>query len=783
MARQISSASFYLLAAGTALAGLFLAALGAQLAWAGGSAFYALSGALLLLAGLQLARRRLSAIHLTALNFAATWAWAIHEVGLDGWALLPRVDFISVLLPLFLLPFVRSRLAPEPSGSQLAGIRRGYAIGAQAVLGGVALLVALRPGWAEGSGPGPAIAPRSAGAPVAAGWAYPGQDPGGARFSDLYQIDRGNVGKLQRVWTYREPVPQADTPGLAFKDEAVPLQVDGKLFACTGNDTVIALDAETGRLLWRHDPRVRLQGVLSGICRGVAYHDGTTAAGAPSSSCAKRIMLATLDARLIALDAGTGRPCPDFGQGGEVSLRQGIEPIVPGQYYQTSPPAIVNGLAVIGGLVQDNQSTGEPSGVIRAFDVRTGALAWAWDLGRPGDASAAPVPAPYTRGTPNSWTLLSADPDLGLVYVPTGNATPDFVGSHRKPLWEKFASSIVALDVKTGRVRWSYQFVHHDLWDYDTSAQPVLFDMPTQSGPVPALLQATKHGQLFVLDRRTGQPLTGVIEKPVPQTDVPGEWTARTQPFSVGMPSVDGPALNERSMWGISPFDQLLCRRKFHALRYDGVFTPPSLRGSIFYPSQLGGVDWGGVSVDKGRGLLIVPSTRFATVTRLEPRSDGADYAYPQAGTPYGVVGGPFMTALGVPCQSPPYSTLTAIDLRSRKVVWERPLGTAEEIGPLGVASHLPFTIGAPPVVGGPITTAGDLVFIGAVGDRRLRAIDSLTGKELWSDKLPAGNQATPITYRAPRSGRQMVVIVSGGRASLFGAGNMPFHVVAYALR
>jgi glucose dehydrogenase len=391
----------------------------------------------------------------------------------------------------------------------------------------------------------------------------------------------------------------------------------------------------------------------------------------------------------------------------------------------------------------------------------------------------------YSPGTPNSWSFFSADDSLGLVYIPTGNATPDFVGSYRKSVWEKYSSSVVALDVRTGQVRWSFQLVRHDLWDYDGSAQPVLFDMPTANGPMPALIQATKQGDLFVLNRRTGEPLSPIMDKVVPQTDVPDEWTAKTQPFSVALPSLSGPPLREADMWGISPFDQLWCRLRFRRLRYEGVFTPPSLGGSIEYPGTAGGVDWGAVSVDNARHLLFVPSFRMASIVRLIPRdavARGAAFTDLQSGTPYLVNNQFFISRLGVPCQRPPYGLLTAIDLSTKKVVWRRPLGTAEDLGPLGIASHLPFTIGAAPMVGGAIATAGDVVFIGATGDRRLRAIDSLTGRELWSDKLPQGNQATPITYRAPRSGRQIVVIVSGGYADLTRASNVPTYVVAYAL-
>ena len=787
MGKSLSAAFYWLFCAAVAGSGLLLAGLGGLLVAEGGSWFYLLSGLVLIASAVQLARKRRSAIVLAAVLFAATWIWALAEVGLDGWALLPRVNFITVLLPLYALPAIAGRLKPVQRrglGGDRARIPAAvYAAGAVNVAIVVAVLVALQPTVRVATNGGVSIAARSDFGDWDDRWASPGKDAGGSRFANLSQINRDNVSGLKRVWTYSEAKPDTAPADLQYRDEAVPLEIDGRLFVCLANDVILALDSEDGNLLWRHDPQVDMTGVQPAICRGVAYHETADTNG---GACAERIVLGTLDARLIALDAATGEPCRDFGVGGEISLKQGMGHVPAGQYYLTSPPVVVGNVAIVGGLVKDGVSVGEPSGAIRAFDVRTGAFAWAWDMGRPGDTGMPEAPGSFTRGTPNSWTLMSADPELGLVYVPTGNATPDFVGSYRDELWGQYSSSVVALDAATGEVRWSYQTVHHDIWDHDLAAQPVLFDMPAQGGSVPALLQATKAGQLFVLDRRDGTPLIEIEQRATPQTDVPGEWTAPTQPFATGMPSVSGPDLTEADMWGLTPFDQALCRINFRQFRYEGVFTPPSLgEGSLNYPGQLGGVEWGSVTVDHGRNLLIVPSNRFAMVLALVPRtadSPDEDFAYPQRGTPYGVRAGPFMTALGVPCQRPPYAMLTAIDLKSRKVVWERPLGTAEDLGPLGIALHLPFTIGAPPLVGGPVATAGDITFIGAVGDRRLRAIDNLTGEELWSDKLPEGSQATPVTYSAPRSGRQMVVMLSGSYSAMNGGGYEPAHVVAYAL-
>jgi len=775
----ISAFSLYGFATGVVFAGSLIFVLGFLLAKQGGSPFYLLSGAIYLASGVQLFRHRASAVHLLALNFVVTWIWALVEVGLDVWALLPRVDMICILLPLCCIPPIRARLRGDRLSSYFSLLDRTYPAATLAVVTLTAALVGAN-AWRDSAPPPPA--PRPAALVDSPEWRHIGQDSGGTRFSTLAEINRENAGRLAKIWEHVEPERTQSLTGPPRKDEAAPLQVDDKLFVCLSDNTVLALDAETGTLVWRHDPQTDLTGVKAAVCRGVAYYED----GA-SPRCQKRVFTATLDARLIALNAATGKPCEDFGTDGQISLKTGLGPFRPGMYYVTSPPTITHGLAIVGALVQDNVSIDEPSGVIRAFDVHSGKLVWAWDMGRPASETGEPAANEiYTRGTPNAWSLFSADDDLGLVYIPTGNATPDFVGSFRKSAWEKFSSSVVALEVETGHVRWSFQLVRHDLWDYDASAQPVLIDLPTDEGSTPALIQASKQGDLFVLDRRTGAPLSPVLDKAVPQTDVAGEWTAKTQSFSSSMPNLSGSRLSEIDMWGMTPIDQLWCRLKFRQLRYDGMFTPPTLGGSIEYPGTAGGVNWGSVSADNARHMLFVPSFRMASVVKLLPRDDagkGAAFTDLQSGTPYLVDNQLFLTRLGVPCQRPPYGLLTAIDLRTKTVVWSRALGTAEDLGPLGIASHLPFTIGAAPMVGGATVTAGDVIFIGATGDRRLRAIDSLTGKELWSAKMPQGNQATPITYRAPRSGRQMVVLVSGGYASLNAGMNVPTHVIAYALR
>jgi membrane-bound PQQ-dependent dehydrogenase (glucose/quinate/shikimate family) len=785
------------------LAVYFIAA-GSYLVFLGGSAYYVLSGLWLGLISYFFLRRRRISVLLLFVYFLVTWAWAIIEVGgLSGWLLLPRVNVVSGMMIISSLPIVLGQLKRDNLvWTDAPAIRallspRPYLLGSTlAVIALMSLGVVLSP--MDEIKPGemtPAPAKKVGAAsisPTAANegeWHHFGRTLSATRFSPLQQITPQNASKLTKVWEYKEPDPPLNSkiataialdapPGR--KDEATPLMIGDKVFVCTPTNIVFALDAEDGHLVWRHDPQVNSEHAYWQTCRGLAYYEQ-----AASASCPRRILTATTDARMIALNADTGVPCADFGHEGEISLKDGLGDVEPGVYYTTSPPTVVAGVAVVGAWIADNRATDEPSGVVRAFDATTGKLAWAWDMGRPEWETGAPKPGEtYTRGTPNAWSIFSADEALGLVYIPTGNATPDFVGSYRKPEWEKYSSSLVAIDVTTGRVRWSFQTVHHDLWDYDVAAQPVLTDLSVGTERVPVVVEATKRGDIFVLDRRNGRPIYEVTEKSAPKTDVTGEWTAATQPYSTGMPSLSGPTLHENEMWGISPIDQLLCRIKFRKFRYDGPMTPPSLRGSIEYPGTVGGVNWASVSIDEDQGLLITQSMRLAFVIKLFERKSPDDeqpkFSHAQKGTPFRATSSPLQSRLYVPCQQPPFGLLTAIDLEAAKIVWQKPFGTAENSGPLDFKSHLPITMGSAPVVGGAITTRGGLTIIGAATDRRLRAIDSLSGTELWNDRLPEGNQATPITYLGPRTHKQLVAIVSGGHVDL--QRNLATHVVAYGL-
>lgn len=721
---------------------------GGRLVTLGGSYYYLIAGMALIASAVGLWRAQLWGAYLYGVLTLGTIVWAVVEAGLDAWALAPRI-LPFLVLGLFLLR-TRTRHAllnrePRP----LRGL--GVTWSALVLLIALGVGAAMRPGYPSQHFP----IVRHAPAASASDWQHWGGSAAGHRFAAFDQINVENVSKLTVAWTYRTGV------GGAFK--ATPLQIRDTLYICLAGNIIAALDSATGLERWRFDPKLNDSKVgFTTSCRGVTYYRSPET----SSECNERILTATTDARLIAVDATTGQRCAGFGTKGEVSLLTGMGGVKPGFYYVTSPPTMASGVAVLGGWVADNVEVQEPSGVIRGFDPISGRMLWAWDIGRTAPVTELKPGETFTRGTPNAWSVFSADDELGLVYIPTGNATPDYYGGHRSPESERFASSVVALDAKSGAMRWSFQTTHHDLWDYDVPSQPVLVDFVPegQMEPVRALVAPTKRGELFLLDRVTGQPLADVEERPVPQTDVPHEWTARTQPFSVGMPSFNREPLTEARMWGITPIDQMLCRIQFRRLRYEGPLTPPSLGGSIQFPGFAGGMNWGSVAVDENHGVMIVNALQLANHVMLLPRADvhkdtklgfGGGH---QLGTPYAAFTTPFLSPLFAPCQQPPYGEIAAVDLRTRSVIWRRPLGSANELGPLGLKFRLPLPMGVP-YTGGTVVTGGGLVFMGGTMDRRFRALELATGKILWTDVLPNNAQATPMSYVSPQTRKQYVVI------------------------
>lgn len=776
MAGNLASRTLrYGLAVLLVLLGLVLMAGGVRLLMLGGSPYYLCAGLLLLIGGILGFLGRGAALWLYAAFLLGTLAWSLAEAGLRFWPLLPRLAGPAVLALVLAIPFVRRAMAGD--GARRAG--QGVLAAGLLALGVLGLSYVLTDSGTRDDAP-----PMAANAAAAAGagleWSAYGYDSGGSRHSPAVQITPANVGQLEQAWRYRTGDSNAARPDIAqpMSFMATPLMVDDTLVFCTPIGAVVALDPETGAQRWRHDPQSSFGAAQMLNCRGVSVH---RAGGA--GPCADRVLSTTVDGRLIALDLKTGAICRDFGDGGTVSLLEGLGEFERGATYTSSPPVVIGDTAVLGGYVRDNFTSAEASGVVRAYDTATGRLLWAWDSGRADDAPPLGEGETYTHGSPNAWSVLSADPALGLVYVPTGNATPDHVGTHRSAQLERYASSVVALDARTGRVRWHFQTVRHDLWDYDVPAQPVLFDFPTPSGAVPAVAVPTKRGEIFILDRRTGAPLTGIEDRPAPRGKVPGERYAATQPYQTGFPTLRPAKLRESDMWGATPIDQMLCRIRFRSVDYQGDFTPPSTRGALQYPGIFGMLNWGSASVDPRRGLMLVNSAAIPQIVTLHGRAAMAGQAagnahtagmLPQEGTDYALTMEPMLSVLGIPCTTPPWGQLTAIDLDTRQTAWQVPLGSSEDVAPLGIAVPGIFSIG------GPITTAGGVTFIAGTLDDYLRAFDTATGQELWRGRLPAGGQATPMAYVSPTSGRQFVVVAAGGHGFL---GSTPGdYVVAYAL-
>ncbi|HEY3681349.1 MAG TPA: membrane-bound PQQ-dependent dehydrogenase, glucose/quinate/shikimate family [Bradyrhizobium sp.] len=769
-----------------ALMAVFLVAGGIWLAMLGGSSYYLIAGVAVLATAWLLAAGRAEALWMYAALLLGTMIWAVWEVGFDFWSLAPRGDVLVPLGIWLLLPFITIHLEPRPVSPRVV-------LGLTLVCAAVVLGVSLAADRHQITGvvpPAGAIEPGESSA-ASENWLAYGGTGHGTRYSSLRKITTDNAKDLKLAWQFETGDKKRGDDPDEFTSEATPLKIGNLLYTCSSHQIVFALEAATGQLRWKFDPQVQHNKSFQHMtCRGVAYHEtaprATTAEGAAApQDCAKRLFLPTNDGRMFALDANSGEPCDGFGEHGQIDLKEGSEIKTLGFYEGTSPPVVTDKVLIVGGAVIDNYSNRVPAGVIRGFDIYSGRLIWVFDAGNP-DPNEMPSPSHhFTAGSPNSWTISAVDEKLGLVYVPLGSSSPDIWGGNRSPDQERYDSALVALDIMTGKLRWSFQNVHHDLWDMDLPSQPSLFDLRSNGVVTPAIYVPAKTGDIFVLDRRDGHLLVPAPEKQVPQGAAPGDRLSPTQPFS-DLSFRPPEKLTDARMWGSTMFDQLACRIKFKRLRYEGPFTPPSEQGTLVFPGDFGMFEWGGIAIDPHRGIAIANPQSIPFISRLVPRGKDNPAApnaahppgtelgvQPMYGTPYGVDLGIFLSPLGIPCLAPPWGNLSAIDLATHKIVWRHRVGTIRDQAPL----PLPFELGVP-MLGGPMVTAGGVAFLTGTMDDYIRAFDVNDGKLLWQDRLPAGGQSTPMTYEV--NGRQYVVTVDGGHGS-FGTKLGDF-VRAYAL-
>lgn len=796
----------WLLAAVFLVFGLCMVGGGAWLIGLGGSWFYAVAGLLSIASAVGLAKRRAWASGAFGLWFVLTLLWTVWESGADYWGWVPRFALVLVFAILF------SLLLP----SLHAGMARGRALGATGVLllgFVVAGVLAFVPhGVTEASGVPDAgseafVADTGAGAGPggnAADWPAYGGGQSAQRYSAATQITADNVKDLQVAWQARVgDVPSDQRWGV----QNTPIKIGNLVYVCGYLNKVSALDAATGEHEWDFDPGIKPSAVpYTPSCRSMAYFAepaSVAAAGSAATSpalCDRRVIVGTLDARVIELDAATGQRCTGFGNNGEVRITDDMGEVYHGYVSITSPPVVVRDVLVVGHTTVDGQRAFGPSGVTKAYDVRTGKLKWAWDAADPLHPAPREGKDLYKRGSPDVWTSFTGDDKLGLVFLPVANASGDYYSSTRNADEKKYSPSLTALDIETGMPRWSFQNTHNDVWDYDPGSPPTLVDYPQAGGArVPAIVFPTKNGEVYVLDRATGKPLFGVEERPVPQGGLEPQERSKTQPFSL-FNSVAKPNLTPAKTWGLTPLDQLACRIQYAQADYRGEFTPPSTeRPIIGYPSYNGGSDWGGVSFDPARGLIVANYNDMANYTRLVTRAEADRLGWkakdtvndpaadakaegagdPQAGLPVAVDvnAGWVFKPTGMLCTEPPYGGIRAIDIRTGRTVWDRPFGTARENGPFGLPTGLPIDIGTPNN-GGSVVTKSGLVFIAAATDDLIHAIDIRSGKTVWTAPLPAGGQAMPMVYE--EKGREYVVITATGHHFMHTPrGNF---VVAYAL-
>lgn len=614
----------------------------------------------------------------------------------------------------------------------------------------------------------------------AAGWPAYGATPGGTHFSSATQITPENVAWLEQAWVhnsgdFRDAGPTEDGGYMGSSAfQVTPILVDETLYYCSPFNRVFALDARTGKELWSYDPQVDIsQNWVLPNCRGVSSWKAPDWTASDPRQCTHRILTGTVDARLIALDGRTGEPCADFGDNGAVDITPEISRHSPLEYGITSPPAILNDLVITGSMVLDNVRTDIPSGVVRAYDIRTGEQRWAWNP-VPSDMAQRDEDGSFRSGTTNVWSIISVDAERDLVFVPTGNTSPDYYGGHRDGL-DYYSSSVVALHGATGELAWHYQMVHHDIWDYDTPAQPTLMDLEVDGEIVPVVVQVTKMGLTFVLHRETGEPVYPVEERPVPQNPAEGEYLSPTQPFPTHFPNLMEP-VSADDAWGMMIWDKMVCADKLGELRNEGIYTPPTVEGSLFYPGNGGGNNWGSPAINPASQTMFVITMRTVNVLKLTPRAECEKAGrVNQRGTPYCSSTSMLMSPLGVPCVEPPWATLDAVDLAEGKILWSVPFGTTRDLAPF------PFWwIEGIPAIGGVMTTATGVVFGSGAMEHAFRAYSAQTGETLWEARLPTAANSTPMTYQLEEGGKQYVVVAAGGHMTGFNkAGD---HLMAFAL-
>lgn len=768
------------------LFGLTMLAGGVQLVLLGGSWYYLLAGAAMVVVALLIKPRRPVAQCLYALLLLVTAAWAFWEVGFDWWPLASRLGVLLLLAIPLLFPGPGN---PRWGAASLAVVWAGVGLFAVASIPYDAHRI-------EGELPTEsAISNPRIGDVPEGDWLSYGRSNLGQRYSPLEQITPDNVNQLELAWEYQTGDRKGPDDVVETTYEATPLKVGNTLFLCTPHNWLVALDADSGEERWVYDAKVPPESQRQHqTCRGVSYLPPdqadlpqvetvqSPAENLNSVECDAQLFLPTSDARLLALDPSTGARCSNFADNGELDLMHNMPFRQDGFYYSTSPPVVENGVVVVAGAVNDNYNIDSPSGVIRAYEVKTGELVWNWDPANPEETQPIGEEETYSTSSPNSWAVASADEELGMVYFPLGNRTPDQLGMYRTPEEETYSSSVVALSLETGEVQWVQQFVHHDLWDMDTPAQPSLVDIRTREGIKPGLVVPTKQGDVYVLNRKNGEPLIPITEKEAPQGTIEGDYAAPTQPVS-GL-SFRPPELKASDMWGASPIDQMLCRIEFQSLRYEGQYTPPSVQGTIVYPGNFGVFNWGGIAVDPERQVMFGMPLYMAFTSRLVPKDEevreeasnsGEQGLNENAGAPYGIELEPLMSPLGIPCQRPPWGYVAGANLQTGEIAWKHKNGTIEDMAPIPV----PLKLGVPGI-GGPVITRGGVVFLAATVDNYLRAYNLTDGEELWRARLPAGGQATPMTYLNSK-GEQMVVQVAGGHGSI--GTKIGDYVLAYKLK